>query len=204
MTVTGTVANKISEADGDIHIRLTVDPAFAYMINSSNVSGQHGDLVVEPVCTHTVTQSDAIASCTGFTNTVYIPNVGEHVQVIGSYVNDNNHGWNEIHPVTSITIVAGRQAATAAQEENTLMKAEQIKVYPNPANSYIMFKFEQKPSSVVFVTVVDEIGRLAGQYQLYDNPELKVSANYFPNGKYYYSIVQDSKVIKGGSVVIRH
>ena len=204
MTVTGTVANKISEADGDIHIRLTVDPAFAYMINSSNVSGQHGDLVVEPVCTHTVTQSDAIASCTGFSNTVYIPNIGEHVQVVGSYVNDNNHGWNEIHPVTSITIVAGRSANNTTSEQGITLTSDLIKVYPNPANSFIVFKLGEKPSSVVYVTVVDEIGRLAGQYQMLETQELKVSANYFLNGKYFYSVVQDSKVIKGGNVFIKH
>ena len=203
ITITGTVANKINEADGDIHIRVTVDPAYSYMINSSNVSGQHGDLVCEPLCTHTVTQSDAIASCAGYTNTVYIPNVGEHVAVTGSYVTDNNHGWNEIHPVTSITIVGAKHSTTNPKAQPTsVLAAEDVKVYPNPAGSDLFFKLEKKPSSVVYITVVDGIGRLAGQFQMLETQELDMRTFFLPNGTYYYSVSQNNKVVKGGKVVI--
>jgi hypothetical protein len=205
ITITGTGANKINEADGDVHIRVTVDPAFSYMINSSNVSGQHGDLVVEPVCARTVTQTDAIASCTGFTNTVYIPNVGEHVAVTGSYVTDNNHGWNEIHPVTSITIVAAKDASGNDLETiGTKLTADDINVYPNPASTYVFFKLEKKPSSIVYITVVDQIGRLAGQYQMLETNLMKMKTQNLPAGNYFYSITQDGMVVKKGGLVIKN
>lgn len=101
--VTGIVdAIKKPEADGDYHILLKLDPQYANLINSANIQGQNGDLVLEPICQNRVTQSDAISSCANFSYYVLIPSIGSHVQVIGSYVNDTVHGWMEIHPVTSI------------------------------------------------------------------------------------------------------
>jgi hypothetical protein len=29
---------------------------------------------------------------------------GKHVEITGAYVTDVEHGWNEIHPVTSIVV----------------------------------------------------------------------------------------------------
>lgn len=101
-TVTGTVAAIKKEADGDYHIRLTLDSLFSNMINQKNIDGQHGDLVLEPVCQNKITQADAVDACNGFTYQVYIPKVGEHVKVLGDYVLDSEHGWNELHPVYSI------------------------------------------------------------------------------------------------------
>ncbi len=96
------VENFDSAKDGDDHIRLKLDPQFANLTNYANDSGQDGDLVLEPICQHTVTQEDAIDSCQNFNYIIDIPPVGTHVQVTGSYVLDTAHGWNEIHPVTSI------------------------------------------------------------------------------------------------------
>lgn len=103
-TVTGTIDHIIHEKDGDTHIRLKLDPAFASMLNSKNMSAQYGDLVLEPVCEETPTQSDAISACAGYQSNVVVPGDGSHVSVTGSYVLDTDHGWNEIHPVTSITV----------------------------------------------------------------------------------------------------
>jgi hypothetical protein len=73
------------------------------MINSANVNGQFGDLVLEPICQNPVTQPDAIAACQNFHQNLNIPPVGTHAMVTGSYVHDLDHGgWSEIHPVTSI------------------------------------------------------------------------------------------------------
>ena len=104
-SVLGTIESKKSEADGDFHIRLKLDPQFSNLINSANVNGQRGDLVVEPICQHTITESiSAAVACSNFHQNINIPEVGSHVNVTGSYVLDKEHnGWAEIHPVTSIT-----------------------------------------------------------------------------------------------------
>jgi hypothetical protein len=102
-TITGIIDTIRVENDGDFHIRLRVDPQYVSMINSANVNGQFGDLVIEPICQNPVIQPDAIASCQNFHQSLNIPPVGTHVTVTGSYVHDLDHGgWSEIHPVTSI------------------------------------------------------------------------------------------------------
>jgi hypothetical protein len=103
MSVTGTIDSIRVEKDGDYHIRLKVDPQFSNLINSANIKGQYGDLVLEPICQKPVKQPDAIAACANFHQSISIPPVGTHVNVTGSYVLDKEHGrWAEIHPVTSI------------------------------------------------------------------------------------------------------
>ncbi len=105
LTVTGTVDEIRHEADGDLHILLKLDVGQEGLLNNGNIANQHGDLVLEPVCVDPVSEADAVQACSGFTNTVHIPVVGEHVAVTGSYVLDTNHGWNEIHPVTAIGLI---------------------------------------------------------------------------------------------------
>ncbi len=198
ISVTGKVYSLIYEADGDIHIRVTVDTEYNYMLNATNYSGQYGKLVCEPVCATTCTQADAISSCASFTNTVFIPAVGEYVKVTGNYVTDNDHGWNELHPVTSIQIVS----STGIQNTVTVVPA--VTVFPNPSTDYVNFNLSEKPSSPVFITISDEVGRLAGQYQMLEMKELKIKSKYLPSGKYYYHVAQDSKTIGNGTFVVAH
>jgi len=108
MVVTGTIFNVASEADGDYHIRVTVDPQFKNLLNAKNNSGQGGHLVVEPVCAKTPTQSDTVKEgvCNGFSQNIFTPDMkGKRVQIVGVYVEDMEHGWREIHPVTGITVI---------------------------------------------------------------------------------------------------
>ena len=199
MSVTGTVSSLTYEADGDIHIRLTVDAQYDTMLNSANYSGEGGHLVCEPLCATTCTQADAMASCAGFTNTVYIPAAGEYVKVTGSYVTDNDHGWNELHPVSRIVLVS-----TTTGVSNRAIVVPEVSVFPNPANNYVNFKLSEKPSSPVYITIGDELGRLAGQYQMLEMVNLKINSRYLPSGKYFYSVSQDGKSTGGGSFVINH
>ncbi len=104
-SVTGTIYSIRPEADGDDHIDVTLDPGYESFLNNGNVTGQHGKLVVEPVCQNPVTQADAAASCSAYQQNVFIPQVGDHVRITGAFVLDQDHGWQEIHPVTSIEIM---------------------------------------------------------------------------------------------------
>ena len=104
--VTGVIDSAQPEADGDYHVRLKLDPQYAFMLNAKNMSGQHGHLVVEPVCENDVTQRDTLKEgvCNNYEQQVYDSSLlHKRVRVIGVWVTDMEHGWNEIHPVTSIT-----------------------------------------------------------------------------------------------------
>jgi hypothetical protein len=108
VTITGMIVNATPEADGDFHIRVDVDDKS--LLNSRNLSGQHGYLVVEPVCENPVTQVDTGEEgvCDGFAQRAFTKNMNHHrASITGAYVQDMEHGWNEIHPVTSIRIIPG-------------------------------------------------------------------------------------------------
>jgi hypothetical protein len=98
----GTVVEARFEADGDAHILLKVDKGQEYLLNDMNYEKQRGLLVIEPVCATLIDNKNPEVECEGFVNNVYLPRVDEHVEIIGSFVLDTKHSWNEIHPVTSI------------------------------------------------------------------------------------------------------
>jgi len=105
--VTGTIVDIKHEADGDDHIQLRIDPQLDNLLDSYNNNDQNNSLVLEPVCQGLVTQTDAIAACRDFHSPVKVPAEGTKVRVLGRFVLDQeaDHGWTEIHPVTSITVV---------------------------------------------------------------------------------------------------
>ena len=122
-TVTGVIESIRHEPDGDYHFDLKLDPAYAKLINSGNVSGQHGWLVAEivpadePGCTpgkppKPVSGTYNYGYCTGADITS--PPVGTHVSVTGPYVLDQSHGWMEIHPVWRIVRLASTPGSTVA------------------------------------------------------------------------------------------
>ena len=105
-SVSGIVETMRGEDDGDYRIGLALDSEYAYMINDANRKSQHGNLVVEIICQLKVTDLDAKKACSNFVHTVYIPMLGMHVKVTGSYVLDKDHfGWAEIHPVTKLEVI---------------------------------------------------------------------------------------------------
>jgi hypothetical protein len=109
-TVRGTVEDVRREPDGDLHIRLATRPA---LVNSDNVTYEHGDLVLEEICQGPVTQADAIDACQGVPHNLTVPSAGDRVRVTGSYVLDADHGWMEIHPVTRLTVIGHAAPAPA-------------------------------------------------------------------------------------------
>ena len=121
VTVSGTVELIRSEADGDYHVRVQLDAGQLCggqnCLDAANLSQQGGDLVVEPVCEHSITQTDAVAACSGYHNTLAVPPVGTHTTVTGPWVLDQDHGWNEIHPAEMFggsSMPAGGSAPPAA------------------------------------------------------------------------------------------
>jgi hypothetical protein len=100
--VTGTVEAIRHEADGDLHILLALYPAYAHLLRPANQGEELGDLVVEPVCVRSVSQTDAIALCRSDPDPFPgpFPFVGEAIWMEGRYVFDLEHGgWAELHPL---------------------------------------------------------------------------------------------------------
>lgn len=101
VSVTGIIAERDSNEDGDEHMLLFLSPG-QDLINKRNEKKKEGALVIEAVCAHPPDDKKAKDACRNFSNTVYLPKVGEHVRVTGSYVIDSHNGWAEIHPISKI------------------------------------------------------------------------------------------------------
>ena len=101
LRVTGTIAVVRSEADGDFHILVALDPPYLSLLKPANQGVELGDLVVEPVCVKSVSQADAIAICATDKDPLNgHPVTGTHVWLEGRYVFDLEHGgWAELHPL---------------------------------------------------------------------------------------------------------
>jgi hypothetical protein len=74
---------KFEEYDGDVHVDLRPDDASRNLLSSGN-DQVGGNLVVE-----IIPQDRA---------SVLVPDVGATVTVVGPWVDDETHGWREIHP----------------------------------------------------------------------------------------------------------
>jgi hypothetical protein len=80
----GTVEQvKFEDYDGDVHIELRLDAAQAGLLADGNEK-VGGTLVVE------IIPWDRPR--------VRVPEVGSRIEVVGPWVDDTAHGWNEIHP----------------------------------------------------------------------------------------------------------
>src|SRR5438445_10315788 len=76
ITASGTVDRVIEEADGDVHLRTNLDPAYSNVTNSGNQGyPQYADLVVEIICVNQRSQTDAIPACQNYTNKIQVPSV---------------------------------------------------------------------------------------------------------------------------------
>jgi hypothetical protein len=85
--------------DGDVHIRLRLDPGQDGLLATGNAR-VGGALIVE------IIPWDR--------SRVRVPAVGQRIEVVGPWVDDTAHGWNEIHPAWWIS--AGTvQPASAAE-----------------------------------------------------------------------------------------
>ena len=106
MTITGTIINQHASDDGDIDMEFALDPPFANLLNSGNITKLSGNLNIEAICQAPI-QPDtpqAVPASRGLARLLVLPPVGAHAQVTGSYVLDTNHGWMEIHPISVIDV----------------------------------------------------------------------------------------------------
>jgi hypothetical protein len=88
----GTVGKVKFEAyDGDLHVDLRLDPDYEKLLDDGN-ERVGGNLIVE------VIPYDR--------SRVTVPAEGSRIQVVGPWVADTQHGWNEIHPAWWVS--AGR------------------------------------------------------------------------------------------------
>jgi hypothetical protein len=83
--------------DGDIHIELRLDREQDALLSTGN-ERVGGTLIVE------VIPWDRAR--------VLVPEVGQRVQVVGPWVDDTAHGWNEIHPAWWISAGSLEPAST--------------------------------------------------------------------------------------------
>jgi hypothetical protein len=98
--VVGTVEKvKAEPYDGDIHIELLLDRGQDGLLSSGNTR-VGGTLILE------IIPWDR--------SRVLVPEVGQRIEVVGPWVDDTAHGWNEIHPAWWIS--AGT-IEPASQEE---------------------------------------------------------------------------------------
>src|SRR3989440_12707861 len=80
----GTVEKvKFEEYDGDVHIELRLDPGQEHLLAKGNEQ-VGGTLIVE------IIPWDRAR--------VPVPGAGQRIEVVGPWVDDTAHGWNEIHP----------------------------------------------------------------------------------------------------------
>ncbi|SRR6266446_3896896 len=100
--VSGIVEEIRKEADGDVHILFHLDQQFESLLNEKNIERHYGDLVLEPICQGSVRQADAVEPCSRYDGPHFEPEIGQRYAVSGAYVHDADHGWNELHPVTSM------------------------------------------------------------------------------------------------------
>lgn len=102
----GVVVDVAAEDDGDHHIWFTPDAGYESLLNPENhFQGRPAMLAeITPDCEGNPPDNEAASKCPP--SRLPIPKLGDHVAINGPWVLDMNHGWNEIHPVDSITILA--------------------------------------------------------------------------------------------------
>lgn len=92
--VKGEVTVLHREEDGDLHFDLDLGRRDRNLLAAANLSRQHGDLVVEFMPRDRGHLPE--------------PRVGDRVSLVGAFVEDLDHAWNEIHPVWQVRINGGR------------------------------------------------------------------------------------------------
>jgi hypothetical protein len=205
--------------DGDYHIYTTPDSAYTWMVDyrtpaflkqclgTDSTLKFAGALNVEEICKGTPTDAGTDgtvekAACNGFNDTVYLPNIGEHVRIRGTFIYDTVHCWNEIHPVTACAIIK----PAGINEIDGAALANGLKVFPQPANNDLRFQFQHAPHAVTLIRLYNLEGQQMFIYALSETNELRLDVSDWPNGQYIYQVVlkDQNQVLKSGKISVAH
>lgn len=169
ISVKGTVATVRHEDDGDYHINVKLDSAYASLVNAGNVEYQGGNLVVEIVpadeagCIvgeppRPATGTYDYGVCTGAN--LFVPAVGARITVTGPYVIDHFHDWAEIHPAWAISTIGSSQSTGTASTPSAVRITS---VSPNPVNpgQYITLTARTEPRASCSLTVTYASGHVS-------------------------------------------
>ncbi len=105
ITAKGQIYTVTNEKDGCVMLRILLDPGQEALINNNNSISHYGCLPAMIICACKAKIPEAVFSCTDFRNSIPIPERGMHVKVWGSLVQNFEHGWYEIHPVSGIEVL---------------------------------------------------------------------------------------------------
>jgi hypothetical protein len=102
----GIVVDVAHEGDGDYHIWFKADAGYEGLLNAEDHFQARPAMLAEltPDCATDPPDAQAASRCPR--SRLPIPSLGDHVVVQGPWVLDMDHGWQEIHPVDSISILA--------------------------------------------------------------------------------------------------
>jgi hypothetical protein len=102
----GVAVDVAHEDDGDYHVWFRPDPGYGELLNGENHFQARPAMLAEitPDCPPATNPPDAQAASRCPRPELPIPAIGDHVAVDGPWVLDTDHGWREIHPVSSIRI----------------------------------------------------------------------------------------------------
>ena len=206
--------------DADYHIYTLPDPLWAWMVSyrtpayqamclgSDSLLQFPGCLNVEEICKGIIVDGGTDgalihAACDNWSDTTYLPNVGEHVLITGPFIYDTVHCWNEIHPVSNCSVIVPPSCIHEI-DGNSLIDG--LKIFPQPANSNIKFQFKQAPCSLTLIKLYNIKGQLLFVYGLSETNTLSLDVSSWASGDYLYSILskENSRILKSGKFTISH
>ena len=78
---------------------------------------------------------------------------------------------------------------------------QEISVYPNPANDYIIFHRQYETSSLGKLEIYDLTGKMMMQRTL-DQTNQRIDISNLPEGLYFYKLKSDHSILHSGKIVI--
>jgi hypothetical protein len=106
--VEGIIVSVIPEPDGDYHVWINVDEQYRRLLNTENHFQGRPALLAEitPDCPLNTNPPNASSAAQCPKSEIPVPKQSERIAIDGPWVLDTNHGWNEIHPVDTLKVVA--------------------------------------------------------------------------------------------------